>query len=120
MIAPIWIDLTMALCAVILGLVVMLTRMRVVDDGVYTPILELAVVCAGALSWAIYGFLALSAITMYPPLHPMGYQGHWGYTLARFLSFVMWVLALLLITRYSAYMQVRKKPNNCNKHGAKA
>ena len=116
MIAPIWIDLTMAVCAVILGLVVMLTRMRVVDDGVYTPILELAVVCAGALSWAIYGFLALSAITSYPPLHTIGYQGHWGYTLARFLGFVMWILALLLITRYSAYMQVRKVSNKCNKH----
>lgn len=117
MIAPIYLDLTMALCAVILGLFVMLTRMRVVDDGVYTPILELAVVCAGALSWAIYGFLALSAITSYPPLHTAGYQGHWGYTLARFLGFVMWVLALLLITRYSAYMQVRKISSKCNKHG---
>lgn len=115
MIAPIYLDLTMALCAVILGLVVMLTRMRVVDDGVYTPILELAVVCAGALSWAIYGFLALSAITSHPMLHTLGYQGHWGYTLARFLSFVMWVLALLLITRYSAYMQVRKISSKYNK-----
>lgn len=115
MIAPIYLDLTMALCAVILGLVVMLTRMRVVDDGVYTPILELAVVCSGALGWVIYGFLALSAITSYPMLHTLGYQGHWGYTLARFLSFVMWILALLLITRYSAYMQVRKISSKYNK-----
>lgn len=115
MIAPIYLDLTMAVCAVVLGLVVMLTRMRVVDDGVYTPILELALVCAGALSWAVYGFLATSAITAYPPLHTVGYQGHWGYTLARFLGFVAWILSLLLITRYSAYMQVRKVSNKCNK-----
>ena len=113
MIAPIYLDLTMALCAVILGLVAMMRHMRVVDDGVYTPILELSIACSGALSWAIYGFLALSAITSYPPLHTLGYQGHWGYTLARFLGFVMWVLALLLITRYSAYMQVRKKSHKC-------
>lgn len=116
MIAPIYLDLTMALCAVILGLFVMLTRMRVVDDGVYTPILELALVCAGALSWSVYGFLATSAITSYPLLHTVGYQGHWGYTLARFLGFVAWLLALLLITRYSAYMQVRKISSKCNKY----
>ena len=108
MIAPIHLDLAMAACAVVLGLAVMFTRMRVVDDDVYTPILELSLVCAGALSWAVYGFLALSAIISYPPLHTMGYQGHWGYTLARFLGFVSWLLALLLVTRYSAYMQVRK------------
>ena len=116
MIAPIYLDLTMAVCAVILGLAVMLTRMRVVDDGVYTPILELALVCAGALSWAVYGFLASSAIMSYPPLHTVGYQGHWGYTLARFLGFVAWLLSLLLITRYSAYMQVRKASKKCKQH----
>lgn len=113
MIAPIYLDLTMAVCAVVVGLFVMLTRMRVVDSEVYTPILELSLVCAGSLSWAVYGFLASSAITSYPPLHTVGYQGHWGYTLARFLGFASWMLALLLITRYSAYMQARKVSKKC-------
>ncbi len=109
MISPIYIDLTVSFCAVTLGLVVLFTRMRVVADEVYTPMLEAMVVCAVSLSWAIFFFLALSAITLYPPLHSDGYEGHWGYTSARALAFIGWVFTLLMITRYSAYMQIRKK-----------
>ena len=110
MIAPIYLDLIISFCAVILGLTVMLTSMRVIADEVYTPMPELIVVCTISLSWAIFGFLALSAITLYPPLHSEGYMGHWGYTSSRVLAFIGWVFTLLMITRYSAYMQVRKKP----------
>lgn len=112
MISPIYIDLTISFLAVISGLVVMFTKMRVVADEVYTPMLEAVVVCTISLSWAIFGFLALSAITLYPPLHADGYVGHWGYTSARVLAFFGWVFTLLMITRYSAYMQFRKKPVN--------
>lgn len=114
MIPPIFLDFAMASSAVILGIVVMFKHMRVADDYTYTPPLELLLVCAGALSWAVYGFLALSAITSYPPLHTLGYQGHWGYTFARFLGFAGWILSLLLVSRYSAYMQVRKVSNKCS------
>ena len=116
MIPPIFLDFAMAFSAVILGIVVMFKHMRVADDYTYTPPLELLLVCAGALSWAVYGFLALSAIISYPPLHTLNYQGHWGYTLARFLGFAGWVLSLLLVSRYSAYMQARKITEKCDKY----
>ncbi len=113
MIAPIYLDLIMSASAIVAALYVVYKNMRVLDDDVYTPILELSIVCAGSLGWSAFALLALSAITAYPPLHSAGYMGHWGYTSARFFAFVAWLLTLLMIRRYSAYMLVRKTP--CNK-----
>lgn len=107
MIKPIYIDLALSVVAMTAGLFLMFARMKVSNKDVYTSITDVAIICAGSLSWAAFGFLALSALTKYPPLHSDGYIGHWGYTSARILVFTAWVWTLYLINHYSAYMQCK-------------
>ena len=107
MIKPIYIDLVLSVVAMAAGLFLMFARMKVSNKDVYTSMTDVAIICAGSLSWAVFGFLAISVITKYPPLHADGYMGHWGYTSARILAFIAWITTLYLINQYSAYMQCK-------------
>ena len=107
MIKPVYIDLLLSFSAMIAGLLLMFARMKVSNRNVYTAMSDVAIICAGSLSWAVFGFLALTVVIKYPPLHSVGYSGHWGYTLARILAFIAWMMTLYLINRYSAYMQCK-------------
>ncbi|MGO2732804.1 hypothetical protein, partial [Psychrobacter sp.] len=59
----------------------------------------------------VFALLSFAAVTHYPPwlADDDVWTGSWGYTTARVLWSVAWVLLLLLMTRYTAYMQHRKQ-----------
>lgn len=107
MIKPVYIDLAMSFSAMMFGLVLLFARMKVSNKNIYTSMTDVAIICAGSLSWAVFGFLALSIVIEYPDWHSRGYVGHWGYTSARILGFISWLLTLHIINQYSAYMQCR-------------
>lgn len=108
---PIYVDFIVSFAATVAGFVVLVSKMDVFDRRAYTPILESMIIFIGSLGWSVFALLSFAAVTRYPPwlTDDNVWTGSWGYTTARVLWSVAWVLLLLLMTRYTAYMQHRKQ-----------
>ena len=111
---PIYVDFIVSFAATAAGFMVLASKMGVLDRKAYTPMLESMIILIGSLGWSVFALLSFAVVTRYPPwlTDDNVWTGSWGYTIARVLWSVAWVLLLLLMTRYTAYMQHRKQYKN--------
>ena len=99
---PIHYDLGMSVIGLLAGLYVFVFKLHGFNPRTYTPFLPAMVVVSGIIGWGMLLLVSFASVYHHPEwLFKVEWQGTWGYSAARMLNAICWLITLFCVVKYA-------------------